>query len=144
MSASSKILRTYDNYLEAEIVKGRLEEENITVSIKDEHTVTMNWMWSQALGGIKLIVDEKDYEKANQILQSLETSFQEQQKEAAFDDDTSIQLDPNNRICIHCGSKNTKLQTINKTWAYRTMLVLGFPIKIKEDKWHCFHCGADF
>lgn len=144
MSQNSVVLRTFDNYITAEIIKGRLAEDGIMASIKDEHTVTMNWMWSQALGGIKLLVDANEYERANELLTSYEEAFEAKQDAPAYDEPYDEQLDPNNRVCIHCGSKNTKLQTINKTWAYSTLLFLGFPIKVKEDKWHCFHCGADF
>lgn len=134
----------YTDYLSAHILKSRLEDEGIHCVLKDEHTVTMNWMWSNALGGIKVLVLEKDAELATQIMTADKEALAKQQDTDAFLDEDISPLDPQNRICIYCGSKNTKKLTINKTWAYTAMLFLGFPIKVNKEQCHCFHCGKTF
>lgn len=137
-------IRTYDNYVQAHVTKCRLEEEGISVYLKDEQTVTMYWIWSQALGGIKLQVLEKDVAAAESILEEDEKQFDDDKEQPAYFDEDRSQLDPNNKICIYCGSKNTKAEQYDKGWAYTAMLFLGFPVSVKSEKWHCFHCSKKF
>ncbi len=53
---------------EAHLAKGKLESEGIEVFIKDELTVQMNNFYSNAIGGVKLLVKESDYDNAHRIL----------------------------------------------------------------------------
>lgn len=54
--------------LEAWLAKTKLESEGIECFLMDEHIVTMNWLYSNAVGGVKLKVREEDAEKAKRIL----------------------------------------------------------------------------
>ncbi len=137
-------IRTFDNYIAAHLAKERLEQQGIPAYLKDELTITMNWLWNNALGGIKLQVLETNVAKANAIIEADEAAFEEQQDQNAFEKEDKSAFDPNNKICIYCGSKNTKPAGYNKSWAYAAILFLGFPIAKKTDKWHCFHCLKDF
>jgi len=47
-------LRTYRTASEVNLMKATLEMQGITCYIFDENMVTMNALYSQALGGIKL------------------------------------------------------------------------------------------
>jgi len=53
---------------EAHLVKGKLESEGIEVMIKDELTVQVINFYSNAIGGVKLLVKDSDYDKAYQVL----------------------------------------------------------------------------
>ncbi len=61
-------ISTFDNLADAHIAKGRLEAEGIQAKLADAHLVQTDWLYSAALGGIKLQVDEKDAEQARRIL----------------------------------------------------------------------------
>ena len=50
------LLNSYGNYVEAHIAKGVLEEEGIVCWLKDENTVTIDPILTNAVGGIKLMV----------------------------------------------------------------------------------------
>jgi hypothetical protein len=65
------LLQSYDNYIDAHIAKGRLEEELINCYLQDENSVTINPFLSNAIGGIKLMVAEVQAERAREILTSL-------------------------------------------------------------------------
>lgn len=52
----------------AQVVKGRLEADGIECHIQDEHTVQVNPMLSNALGGIKLQVKDEDVPMAVSLL----------------------------------------------------------------------------
>jgi hypothetical protein len=60
-------IATFDNTVKANLARNQLAA-GIRATLVDEHTVGMNWAWSNAIGGIKLIVREEDYEDAARIL----------------------------------------------------------------------------
>ena len=53
---------------EAHLAKGKLESEGIQVWIKDELTAQVNNFYSNAIGGVKLLVQESDFYQAYKIL----------------------------------------------------------------------------
>jgi tetratricopeptide (TPR) repeat protein len=53
---------------QAHVVKGRLEAEGIRAFVVDEELVTANWLYSGAVGGVKVKVREGDVERALDIL----------------------------------------------------------------------------
>lgn len=59
---------TFNYPHEAHLVKIKLESEGIEVFIKDELTVQVHNFYSNAIGGVKLQVKEKDFTRANQLL----------------------------------------------------------------------------
>ena len=46
-----------------------MEAEGITAIVLDEYLIGIDWMYSQAIGGVKVQVDEADFERAGRILQ---------------------------------------------------------------------------
>jgi hypothetical protein len=62
------ILRRYRDMPAAFVEKSVLEDAGIECYLQDDNVVRMDWLWSNALGGIKLIVREKDAEEAEKIL----------------------------------------------------------------------------
>ena len=65
-------IRSYDDYISAHIIMGRLKEESITCFLKDEHSVTIGPFLSNIIGGIKLLVPESEFEKALELLNQFE------------------------------------------------------------------------
>ena len=65
-------VRSYDDYISAHIMMGRLKEESITCFLKDEHSVTIGPFLSNIIGGIKLMVPESEFEKALELLNQFE------------------------------------------------------------------------
>ena len=61
-------IATFDFLPQAEIVRGRLRVEGIHCQLVDQHLVQTDWLYSIAIGGIKLQVEEKDVERAEAIL----------------------------------------------------------------------------
>ncbi len=138
-------IKTYETYIAAQIVKGRLEDDGIECFLKDEESVTMYWLWSNALGGVKLQVKQEDETLAKNKIEIWEQEATEDSDTPAYwEDNDDEQLNPNNRVCIHCGSKNTHKIGYSKPSAAFTILLLGFPLLFRSNKWHCFHCGEDF
>jgi hypothetical protein len=60
-------IATFDNTVKANLARNQLAA-GIRATLVDEHTVGLNWTLSNAIGGVKLIVREEDYEDAARIL----------------------------------------------------------------------------
>jgi hypothetical protein len=65
-------LRAYDNYIYAHIRMGMLQAEGINCHLKDELTVTVDPFLSPALGGMKLMVESSQAQRAEQLLRETE------------------------------------------------------------------------
>ena len=63
-------IATFDFLPQAEIVRGRLLAEGIACELADQHLVQTDWLYSIAVGGIKLRVEAGDVERALAILDS--------------------------------------------------------------------------
>ncbi|CAN5298047.1 hypothetical protein BH09BAC2_BH09BAC2_04260 [soil metagenome] len=63
------ILRTFDNFFKANILLTRLRDAGIECYLKDEYTVTIDPLLSNAIGGIKLIVPKHKLQEAEDMLQ---------------------------------------------------------------------------
>lgn len=59
---------TFSHQIEAHLAKAKLESEGLECRLADEHIVSINWLFSDAVGGIKLMVSEKDAERAREML----------------------------------------------------------------------------
>lgn len=71
MAGSFIPVQIFTNYIDAHILLGRLESENIVCYLMDENTVTINPIWTQAIGGIKLMVHESQVERAVELIKEL-------------------------------------------------------------------------
>lgn len=67
------VVRTFDNYLLANMLMGRLEAENIRCQLKDESTVLADPLLSIAIGGIKVMVHTSQLERALEIIKEVES-----------------------------------------------------------------------
>ena len=92
--------------------------------------VNMNWFYSNALGGVKLMVRPTDFEAAKEIL--------EQPIPETIDYGGEQFEQPK---CPKCGSLDITYETLNKPVAYGSAW-LGIPIPLRSEKWICNACGA--
>lgn len=70
-----KQIATYDNYLLANMTMGLLTENDIKCQMKDEHIVTVDPLLNPAVGGIKLLVEEKDFDRAVGLMKEAESDY---------------------------------------------------------------------
>jgi len=61
---------TYDKPTDAYIALGRLTAEGIEAQLFDDHMVQMDWLYSIALGGVKLRVTRGDEKAARAVLET--------------------------------------------------------------------------
>lgn len=115
---------------EAHIAKSNLEAAGIPVFITDEHTINMQWLYSNALGGVRLKVPAKYVEMAQVTLSQDFSHLIDEQ----FGEELEIK-------CSKCGSKNIKPYTKGKKPAYLIFLLLGFPLFFYQHGMKCRDCG---
>ncbi|WP_097458626.1 putative signal transducing protein [Mangrovitalea sediminis] len=59
----------YAQLYEAHLARARLESEGLEVMIADEHTVTLQSLYADALGGVRVQVLDEDADRARAILE---------------------------------------------------------------------------
>jgi hypothetical protein len=62
----------FGNYVYAHIRMGMLQEEGINCHLKDEFTLTIDPLLSPMLGGIKLMVESSQVQRAIELLKETE------------------------------------------------------------------------
>jgi DNA-directed RNA polymerase subunit RPC12/RpoP len=70
-----KQIASYDNYMLANMTMGLMTENDIKCQLKDENIVTMDPLLNAAVGGIKLLVEEKDADKAIALMKQAEEDY---------------------------------------------------------------------
>jgi hypothetical protein len=127
---------------EAYIAKSSLDTAGIESEIRDEHLVNMQWLYSDAIGGVKLLVDEFDAKTALQILQ---TDFSDAigDELGEWDEATSdLEADIfTHDICPHCGGCHLVPYTQGKKPAFLVFLLMGFPLFFYKHGYLCEDCG---
>ncbi|HTM98005.1 MAG TPA: DUF2007 domain-containing protein [Pedobacter sp.] len=134
---------TYYNPIEANIVKSRLEDSEIPCFLTDENVATINPMYNQAIGGVKLHVFEKDIERINVLLSDKHEGF-EVENNVLEEDSEVVEM----TICESCGSSNVGFgQATKKRFSLWVMIVsiLFFIYPFKSNNcYHCYDCGHEF
>ena len=73
-----KQVASFDNFMIANMTLGMLEENGINCHLKDENIVTIDPLLNPAVGGIKLMVVEVQYERAIKVIKEAETEYLKQ------------------------------------------------------------------
>jgi hypothetical protein len=65
-----KILTSFGKAEEAHLLRARLEGSGIAAYVRDENIVTADWLYSGAVGGVKVEVQDEDFEAASDLLRN--------------------------------------------------------------------------
>ena len=65
-------IKTFDNSIDAHMLRSRLENEGIGCYLFDENVVSLNPLYNVTVGGIKLKINDFDVEKAQVIINEVE------------------------------------------------------------------------
>ncbi len=133
---------------EAHIVKGFLESEGIETELKDEMAAQLQEL-AVAVGGVKVLVKESDYEKSIKLL--TEGGFLKgDKKEEVIIVETVAEIKGMNRkLCPFCGSDNISSQKKPNIFSVVLSSILGlfftaaiFPSYNSSFK--CFNCEKEW
>lgn len=126
------VIARYSFPHEAHMAKASLDSVGIESHILDEHLVNMQWLYSNAIGGVRLVVAEKDVKSATLLLDcDFSEVIEDQALAAGFEADT----------CPHCGSTSLHPHTQGKRHAFFVFLLLGFPLFFYKNGYLCDDCG---
>jgi predicted RNA-binding Zn-ribbon protein involved in translation (DUF1610 family) len=123
------LLQSFSNYIDAQIILGRLQAEEIDCWLKDENLTTIFPILGNASGDIKLMVAEDQMEKATALLQDF------------------VKEKRNHFKCPNCGSGEIEFVSSPRETANWFSVILGllfFNYAMPVKTWHCFKCGAEF
>lgn len=115
---------------EAQLARAKLESEGIPAFVVDEHTINMQWLYSNAMGGVRVQVPDSCLQTALEILS--------QDYSEALVQEQGIDLP----ICLECGSKNVEPQIRGKKMAFVVFLFFNFPLWPFKRRVKCLQCGA--
>lgn len=123
-------LTSFTNYMDAHLCQMHLQEEGINCWLKDENTVTIDPILTNAIGGIKLMVHESQVERAKELLRIMHNKEHQ-----------AIE-------CPNCRSHNVEYIVTNRkasNWLSAiTTFVLGDFAMAPHKVYHCFDCGHEF
>ena len=134
------VYRTFYNPIEASIVKARLEDSGVPCFLTDENIATIQPLYNQAIGGVKLNIFERDVEQVNQILA--------EEPPVIMEDEAQLDTTDALMTCEKCGSTNVSLgQATKKRFSWWVTLLSFFfgvyPFKA-NNCYHCYNCGHEF
>ena len=123
-------LRSFDNYIEANIVLSMLQHHNINCHLKDENIITIDPLLSPALGGMKLMVHHVHVEKAWDMMQRAEGEY--------------LKTIPC-PVCKHHSliAVSITRKYTSKLSALASMILNGHSVEVTK-MYKCTGCGYDF
>jgi hypothetical protein len=122
-------LATFSKPEEAHLLRTRLEAAGIPAFVQDEHIVQMDWLYSNAIGGVRVQIADEDVPAAQEFL----AADSEQRPADAVD----VQ-------CPACGSSDTKPDERPRRLAFLSLLLFSFPLLLSRHRWKCGSCGHAF
>lgn len=117
------IIATYSTLDEAYLARMKLEGSGVEAFLSDEAVVTMYWLYSHAVGGVKLKVRDEDIERAKEILEI------EPMEEGIVK-------------CPHCGSERVAYRKMS--WMSFLSWFAGLLLPIPSSKIDCLNCKRSF
>ena len=127
-------VRVFRDLPEAQLARTILESANMPCFLADENTVRMDWFYSNAIGGIKLWVNEEDAEAATALLDA------EIPSEFAVEG-VGEYTQPS---CPRCKSLDISYEDLDKRTTFAALFAFKFPIPFKRRRWNCNACGHEW
>lgn len=117
------VIAAFSTVDQAHLLAARLRSAGITCELRDENTLTLNWTYSLAIGGVKVAVQDSDEEDALAILGDTPSA------EGLL-------------VCPECGSGDVTIRTLSP--ADGVFLATGVPLPMAMQKADCRSCGKSF
>jgi hypothetical protein len=127
---------SYGEPIAAHLARARLEALGIDCVLADEHVVGVSWLWSSALGGVKVLVRAGDAEAAEREL--------EPTARPASPSSDWISADLDAPRCPECGCLRIEASPVRRPIAVASWLLLGVPLLLRQRRARCLRCGARF
>jgi len=143
------LFETYYNPIEASIVKERLIANGIPCFLSDDNMITVNPLYNQALGGVKLRLFNRDVASAKSILQDEDVQIHLDQISITDQQEMLTEVvAEDSEVCPICGSDNVGyVQATKRRFGIFTIIIsfllMVYPFSTRKTH-HCFSCGHEF
>jgi hypothetical protein len=124
-----KTVATFSKPEEAHLFRTRLEAAGIPAYVQDEHFIQMNWLYSNAVGGVRVQIADEDLDAAREFL----ASDSPQPSPEAVD-----------VVCPKCGSHDTAPDELPRRISFLSLLLINFPVLFARHRWRCASCHYVF
>lgn len=135
-----KILITFTYPHEAHMAKGFLESEGIDTEIRDEYTAQVNNFYSNAIGGVKILIEESNYENGLKILQKGGFVNPDNAENEIKIDNVRLDRTADKSLCPFCHSKNIGKNKEANILTIVVFFILGAFFPIFKSSYTCFDC----
>jgi Putative prokaryotic signal transducing protein len=124
-----------DNFIDvihADIVRDRLEADGIPAILGNRHLVTAEWLYSQAMGGVQVMVPSEYVVEAREIIAEIDSG------KLDCDDEDLKQIDS----CLECGSE--LVRKTSGSWKFALFIghFLWLPSPFRQNVFYCPQCKA--
>ncbi|MFK5923924.1 MAG: DUF2007 domain-containing protein [Verrucomicrobiota bacterium] len=109
---------------EAHLFRLRLAAGGVEAFILDEYMVQMDWLISNAIGGVRVQIAEDDLELCQQIVQ-----------EEPCDPEANITAK-----CPFCESEDTQKESFTRRLSFLSMFIIGCPLPVAKNYYICQKC----
>ncbi|MBN2426856.1 MAG: DUF2007 domain-containing protein [Deltaproteobacteria bacterium] len=122
----------YRDLPQAGLDKSILEDHGVRCFLDNEFTIGINWLYSSALGGVKLKVVESDVARAEEILRSYHELAPETEENGK-----SLESD---FFCPNCQSSEVEIKNYTRKFAAISLL-FSLPLFFFLKRYRCKKCG---
>ncbi len=124
---------------EAWLAKGRLEAAGIPAEILNAHMVSINWLYSNAVGGVRVVVPDDEAQHAAEVLDASYADVVDELDEAKLPRGAD-------ETCPACGRDALGPRDLEglSFLASLTLLAVSCPVPVllRRPGWRCRACGA--
>jgi len=128
-------IASFSQPVEAHLARTKLESEGIPCVIGNENLVRVDWLLSNAVGGVKVMVPRWEAEHARDVLRPQPRLVVVAERGALADGEM---------ICPRCRCDDVYYRRYNRRVAGVFMLLLGFLIPWRDHRWSCTRCGYEW
>ncbi len=113
---------------EAHLFRLQLASGGVEAFILDEYVIQMDWLISNAIGGVRVQIFEEDLEHCKQIVQ-----------EEPVEPDANISA-----ACPFCGSEKTTQKNLTRRLSFLSMFIIGCPLPVSKNYFICKSCAKSW
>jgi len=124
-----KTIATFSKPEEAHLFRTRLEAAGIPAYVQDEHFVQLDWLYSNAIGGVRVQISDEDIDAARDFL---------------VNDAPQAAPDAVDVLCPKCGSGKTAPDELPRRISFLSLLLFHVPLLFGRHRWKCAACQHVF
>lgn len=135
MATTMVVLRRYSHPHEAQLALALLQTEGIPAVLGDANVVHVNWLLSNAVGGVKLLVPEDALPEAQRILDDAAAA------PPLSSGDIDAEGPEDHEVCPYCGHDDLERVTLGRRWSFVSALLFLVPLLPVWRRTRCRACG---